>query len=128
MGEGGSDGSGSGDSDGSGGESETGSAQLVVCGDSECAGGEICMSFVQEPACENKLEGQPCPEGTDETLCGGAGIACCCGPVPAPVNECAAPAGCDDVVDCACLGDICFEECSATATEGVFMCTPLPVP
>jgi hypothetical protein len=100
---------------------ETG-GEPIDCGESECAADQACLTFFTPPMCMNKFEDEPCPDGTTEAHCGGAGIPCCCGPTPAPVYECVATSACGELVDCACLADVCVPDCSATAAARVFYC------
>lgn len=105
---------------------ETG-GELIPCGDIECAANQACLTFPQAPMCTDMMEGQPCPPGTTETQCGGAGLPCCCEPPPPTVYECVDPA-CQGPLDCACLVDVCIPACTSTATPGVFICEPPPAP
>lgn len=100
----------------------------IPCGELECVGGEVCLVFPQEPSCTNLEEGESCPEGTQETQCGGAGLPCCCEPPPPTLRECVLPESCGDTVDCACLAELCVPECSMTGTPGVFICEESPAP
>jgi hypothetical protein len=101
--------------------------ETIPCGDTECAGNQTCLMFPQEPMCTDMLENQPCPPGTTETFCGGAGQPCCCEPPPPTVNECVDP-DCEGPVDCACLVDVCIPACMSTGTANVFICENLPEP
>jgi hypothetical protein len=97
------------------------SGESIPCGEIECAADQACLTFPQEPMCTDKPEDQPCPRGTTETQCGGAGLPCCCGPTPAAVTECVDPA-CEGPVDCDCLADVCTPTCTPSVTAGVFIC------
>ena len=97
------------------------------CGELECAAEQTCLLFPQEPECTNKDENQPCPRGTTESQCGGAGLPCCCGPTPPTVSECIDPV-CEGPVDCACLVDVCVPSCTPSAAPNVFICEELPAP
>jgi hypothetical protein len=108
-------------------DTETGESS-VACGEGDCQVGEVCLNFPQAPMCENKIDDEPCPEGTEDTQCGGAGLPCCCGPTPPTLTECTVPSGCGEMVDCACLSEVCIPSCSATGTDGVFFCEEGPVP
>ena len=101
--------------------SETG-GDPIPCGELKCVGGEVCLTFPQDANCTNLEEGESCPEGTQETQCGGAGLPCCCEPTPPALRECVLPEGCGDPVDCACLAELCVPECGMTGTPGVFIC------
>ena len=100
----------------------------LVCGELECGPGEVCLNFPQAPNCTDKPEDEPCPEGTEETLCGGAGFPCCCEPTPPPIFECVEPPGGCAPVDCACLAELCVPTCSMTGTPEVFICEEPPAP
>lgn len=100
----------------------------LVCGELVCGPGEVCLNFPQEPNCTNKPEDEPCPEGTEETQCGGAGFPCCCEPTPPPIFECVSPPGGCEPVDCACLAELCVPTCSMTGTPDVFICEEPPAP
>jgi hypothetical protein len=106
---------------------ETG-GESFACGDIDCAADQACLTFGQQPMCENKQDDQPCPEGTTETLCGGAGIPCCCGPTPASIYQCTATTECGEIVDCGCLAEVCTPQCWATADAKVFICEEGPAP
>jgi hypothetical protein len=93
----------------------------IACGEIECAANQACLTFPQSPMCTDKPEDQPCPPGTTETYCGGAGLPCCCEPPPAPVTECVDPV-CEGQVDCDCLAEVCIPTCTPSATSGVFIC------
>ncbi len=126
---------GSGGQGGSGGAGEGGAGQggagggstSIPCGDDICVGGDICVLTQLDPDCTGLEKGDTCPEGTEETQCGGAGFACCCPPPPDPTYACAAPLGCEDeAVSCQCLESPCDEglECVNIATEGTVKCSP----
>lgn len=93
----------------------------IACGELECAADQACLTFPQEPMCTNLNDGEQCPPDTTEAQCGGAGVACCCGPTPPTIYECVDP-DCEGPVDCACLVDVCIPECMPTATPEVFIC------
>ncbi len=101
--------------------------EAIPCGDIECAANQTCLTFPQAPMCMDKPDAQPCPRGTTEAQCGGAGLPCCCGPTPATLTECVDP-DCAGPVDCACLVDVCIPACTPTGTPGVFVCEELPAP
>lgn len=101
------------------------------CGDAlTCTGTQACVVTVLEPACTNKAnEADPCPPGTMDAMCGGAGIACCCEPTPPPEQACVDAAACGGTVSCACLTQVCDlgAQCMDTAA-GEVTCAPLPAP
>jgi hypothetical protein len=107
-------------------ETETG-GEPILCGELECAANQACLTFPQSPMCTEMNEGEPCPVGTTETACGGAGFPCCCEPPPPTVYECVDPV-CEGPVDCACLVDVCIPECTPSVTPGVFFCEEPPAP
>lgn len=98
----------------------------VACDTLTCTGGAVCVATRAPPVCEDLVGEGTCPEGTTETMCGGDGHPCCCGPTPAPVFACLD--GCGATPSCDCV--TCDEglECQAQGTEGVFACEELPVP
>lgn len=99
----------------------------IPCGQIECAANQACLTFPVAPTCTDNPDGNPCPPGTSESQCGGDGQPCCCEPTPAPLTECVDPP-CEGPVDCACLVDVCIPECTPSATVGVFICEPPPMP
>ena len=111
---------------GTGTETDT-SGQGFACGELECAVGEACLTFPQSPNCSDKPDNQPCPDGTTETQCGGAGLPCCCEPPPPSLFQCADTSACGDVVECGCLPE-CVPACSATGDPQVFICEEPPAP
>jgi hypothetical protein len=107
-----------------------GGAPDVLCGAGVCTGGDVCRVLPIAPECSNLPDGESCPEGTTETLCGGAGTPCCCGETPPPVEECMAPLGCEGAPpSCTCLEpSFCPEGrwCLDTATPGRVLCEEPP--
>lgn len=101
--------------------------EAIPCGEIECAANQACLTFPQDPACTDLVEGEACPPNTTETQCGGAGLPCCCEPPPPTLYECVDPA-CEGPVDCTCLADVCIPSCSATAAPDVFICETPPAP
>lgn len=108
-------------------ESETTGTPLA-CGEIECGPDEACLTFPQQPNCQDLMEGEMCPEGTTETQCGGAGLPCCCEPTPPPIYMCTPTDACGDSIDCTCLADVCTPMCTATADALVFVCDAPPPP
>ena len=105
---------------------ETG-GEPIVCGDLESAGTQACLTFPQAPMCTDNPDGSPCPPGTSESNCGGAGQPCCCEPPPPTMYQCVDPT-CEGPVDCACLVDVCVPDCTPSAMPGVFICEMPPAP
>ncbi len=106
----------------------------IACGAAlTCTGGKVCVEESEPPVCEARQDTDaPCPEGTTESLCGGAGYACCCGPTPPMTYQCYAPTGCGDTVRCDCVAAACSEGkwCTGVSSEtsGIFLCEDPPVP
>ena len=99
------------------------------CGEMQCFVGEVCLTFPQAPTCSPKAEDQPCPEGTTESQCGGAGLPCCCEPPPPTIYECREPpSSCGEPADCACLAEVCVPACEMSAQPNVFICEEPPAP
>lgn len=99
------------------------------CGSLSCKPGESCLQESYPPACENRADtGTPCPEGTTATLCGGAGIACCCEPPPEMTYQCIDATACGNSCDCISCpeGKACTTV--GSQTSGVFLCEELPMP
>ncbi len=99
------------------------------CGLLNCNAAESCLQESYEPTCENRTDtGAPCPEGTTASMCGGAGIACCCEPPPEMTYQCVDATACGNTCDCiSCPGD---KACISVGSEssGVFLCEELPKP
>lgn len=114
-----------------GGGSGSGGGVPTPCGDAlTCTGTQACVVTVLEPVCTNKAnEADPCPPGTMDAMCGGAGIACCCEPTPPPDHACVDAAACGGTVSCACLPQACDlgGQCTDTGV-GEVTCSPLPAP
>jgi hypothetical protein len=105
----------------------------ATCGELTCTGGEVCLQESYEPECTNREDtGAACPDGTTATMCGGAGMPCCCGPDPARTSACIDPGACGATPTCDCLGDICPEGkmCVEQAADGgtELLCEPMPKP
>lgn len=76
-------------------------APSFECGETTCAGTDVCVEERLPAACENLYDsGAECPEGTTRTKCGGAGIPCCCEPAPDPTYTCQA---CGETPSCDCV-------------------------
>lgn len=55
-----------------------------ACDALSCAETDLCVRQDYPAECTNREDtGAACPEGTTATMCGGAGIPCCCEPAPA---------------------------------------------
>lgn len=125
---GGSDAAGGGAVGGGGGG---GGGAPTPCGDTlTCTGTQACVVTVLQPACTNKANpADPCPPGTMDSMCGGAGLPCCCEPTPLPEHACVDAAACGGTVSCACLPQACDlgAECMDSAA-GEVTCAPLPAP
>ncbi|MDP2316381.1 MAG: hypothetical protein Q8P41_26015 [Pseudomonadota bacterium] len=103
----------------------------LACGTLTCTGAEVCIQESYEPECENRTDtGAACPEGTTASMCGGAGIPCCCGAAPEQTYSCHDAGTCGDTPACDCLGDVCPEgkECMGSGSESVFTCSEPPKP
>lgn len=102
----------------------------VVCGGSDCLPGEVCLHHYVEASCTNKENPDDmCPEGQQDTNCGGTGIPCCCEPAPSPTTTCDPASNCDGTVDCECLAEACgVENLCSDQGDGVFYCEPAPAP
>lgn len=128
----GAGGQGTGGDDGGGGVEVSNRPESVVCGTETCTGGDVCITRPLAPECEIKADSaDPCPQDKPNvTMCGGAGVPCCCEDTPDPLTECSPASGCGDFVDCTCLGSECPSPmiCSPTGTEGAFLCEDPPVP
>jgi hypothetical protein len=114
---------------GTGGTGEAGSG--TPCGEGlVCESGEVCVVVPLAPSCTVKeAETDLCPMGTTDSLCGGAGLPCCCEPAPPPTRSCVEAPGCVDAPACGCLPDVCppASDCTDTA-QGEVTCTMLPPP
>jgi hypothetical protein len=124
--------SGSTSASGTGGSVGSGGSGLAVpCGDAlECQSGEACVATEVPAACTDKVNADaPCPGGTSDTLCGGAGFPCCCEPAPPPTRECVVATDCNGEPSCACLPDACDVgyQCFDQA-DGELYCAELPKP
>lgn len=98
--------------------------EMVACGEQTCMGGDVCLVTYTEPNCINKENpDDTCPEGQQDTNCGGAGAPCCCEPAPDPSYVCDPATNCGETVNCECLAEVCQEICSS-AGDGVFACEP----
>ena len=100
----------------------------LVCDTLSCSGTDLCVQTLLPAECTNREDtGVACPEGTTPSMCGGAGIACCCEPAPDPTWECQA---CGATPSCDCVtctaGTECMERASASGRE--FVCEELPMP
>jgi hypothetical protein len=113
---------------------EAGVEAGVACGtELTCEAAEVCVQEAFEPACTPLTDsGATCPEGTTETMCGGAGQPCCCEPAPEMTYRCYAPSGCGDAPTCDCVSAACPSDkaCMSVGSEtsGVFQCEALPKP
>jgi len=113
---------------GSGGENRP---TEVDCGSETCTGGDVCIVRPQAATCEPKTDAAvPCPADLpNETLCGGAGVPCCCGETPPAITACDPAGQCGSSVGCDCLGDVCEAPNLCYALEaGSFSCEPPPEP
>lgn len=98
----------------------------VACDTLTCSGTDVCVMEEHEHVCQTLEDtAAGCPDGTTATMCGGAGIPCCCEPTPAPTWSCAA---CGEVASCDCVTCPGDKVCEATGTEGTFRCAELPKP
>ncbi|MGB1013462.1 MAG: hypothetical protein ACPG4T_04945 [Nannocystaceae bacterium] len=112
-------------------ESDTNASDgAVACGGSDCLPGEVCLHQFVGPTCTNKENPDDmCPEGQQDTNCGGAGIPCCCEPGPGPTMTCDPASNCDGAITCACLAEACgVENLCGDQGDGVFFCEPAPAP
>ncbi len=99
----------------------------LACGTSlTCTGQQVCVREDYVPECGTRADtGVDCPEGTTPSQCGGAGVPCCCGPLPDPTYQCYEPTGCDEAPTCDCVADACPADkmCSAVLdTTRQFAC------
>jgi hypothetical protein len=105
----------------------------IACGDAlTCTGREVCVRESAPADCQ-ALDGDSdasCPEGTTETMCGGAGYPCCCGPTPEPTWTCVVPDGCGGEPTCECVPCEDGKQCTSVGSEtsGVFSCDDPPAP
>ena len=112
-------------------ESDTNASDgAVACGGSDCLPGEVCLHQFVGPTCTNKENPDDmCPEGQQDTNCGGAGIPCCCEPSSGPTMTCDPASNCDGAITCACLAEACgVENLCSDQGDGVFFCEPAPAP
>ena len=86
----------------------------------------VCVVTLAPPTCQDLPAEGACPEGTTETMCGGAGQPCCCAPAPAPAYECVA--GCGDTPSCDCVTCADSLECQPWSVPYTFSCEALAVP
>ena len=101
----------------------------TACGDAlTCAPGEVCVQEPLERPCEIVEEGEPCPPDQMPSMCGGAGVPCCCGEPPPPDYSCVVPEGCDGVPTCACIECAPDRSCAEPMGDGPFVCELLPQP
>lgn len=112
----------------------TDGADPIVCGpELTCTGDRICLQERFPPTCTDRQDTDvACPEGTTESMCGGDGHPCCCGPTPANTYQCLDASTCGAVPTCDCVGEACPSEkqCSSLVSEtsGMFTCEDWPVP
>ena len=110
--------------------SDKDSGAAVACGTAlTCSEPAVCVRQSISATCETREDtATACPEGTEPTQCGGAGLPCCCEPTPEPTYSCFDASACADPVGCDCVGAACDAgtDCSA-ATDG-FACEELPKP
>lgn len=98
----------------------------LACDTLTCGGDEVCVVEQYEPVCQNLDDtAGACPDGTTRSMCGGAGIPCCCEPTPAPTYSCAE---CSGEPSCDCVTCPADKACEATGTAGTFQCAELPKP
>lgn len=105
----------------------------ISCGELSCEGETVCLRETYSPECVNRVDtAEPCPEGTTPSMCGGAGIPCCCEPAPAATYQCVSASACSAEPACDCLGEVCPEdkECTSVSspTSGLFSCDELAKP
>jgi hypothetical protein len=98
------------------------------CDTLSCAETDLCVRQDYPAECTNREDtGAACPEGTTATMCGGAGIPCCCEPAPVSTFTCQA---CGDTPSCECVtcesGTDCMEQASTSGRE--FVCEELAMP
>ena len=110
------------------GEKDTGGA--IACGASlTCTSPAVCVRQDIEAVCENREDtATPCPDGTTESMCRGAGIACCCEPTPASTYSCFETSSCSDPIGCDCVEAACSESTDCEAGDGFYVCHALPMP
>lgn len=102
------------------------SVRGLACDSRSCGAGNVCLVESYEPACTNLADtGETCPDGTTRSMCGGAGIPCCCGATPDETFSCAT---CDGEPSCDCVTCPGDKACEATTEAGVFRCAELPKP
>lgn len=100
----------------------------IACGAAlTCGGGAVCVQEAFAPSCQTRLDtAVACPEGTTESMCGGAGMPCCCAPAPPMTYRCYEPAGCGTVPACDCVQAACSpdKQCMGVTSEtsGIFRC------
>lgn len=104
----------------------------IACGTAlTCTGSDVCVEQIDPAVCENREDtGVACPDGTTASQCGGAGLACCCGPTPDPTWQCWDAAACGDAPTCDCVVDACPSGmgCAEVEASGVFQCEELAKP
>ncbi|MES2638391.1 MAG: hypothetical protein V4850_02885 [Myxococcota bacterium] len=106
----------------------------LACGEAlTCDATAVCVRDSHEPDCEDRADtGAPCPEGTTASMCGGAGMPCCCGATPEPTYRCYEAGTCGESPTCDCLGAVCGESegCSSVGSETsrLYACDELPKP
>ena len=121
-------------SDTEGQDTEGGTSGSLSCGASlSCAASEVCVRQDWPPVCSDRVDtGEPCPEGSTPTRCGGIGTPCCCEAAPDPTHACFDVSACADPVGCDCVNAACAEasQCAATADGQPrhFACEVLAMP
>ncbi len=121
---------GSGESSADSGSSDSGGG--IACGEMSCGFAEVCVHDFTDPTCTNVEDpSAPCPEGQQMSMCGGAGIPCCCEPPPPVQYRCVSASTCPAMPACDCLGPICDggRECIALGESPLdFGCQTPPAP
>lgn len=98
-----------------------------ACGGASCPQDTLCVETTYDPSCVDLTDtGSACPDGTTRTLCGGAGLPCCCGEAPAPTYTCQA---CYGTPSCDCVTCDDGKMCGGTGQDArLFVCASPDVP
>ena len=97
----------------------------VACGEGlTCEEGSVCVITEAQRNCGGLAEGESCEPGTKESLCGGIGEPCCCGPTPPPDYHCLSADICDgEEPSCDCLAPCAdIDACAGTQAAYTFLC------